>query len=96
MPGDVAGRFAATGGVTDVDGVPEVEMLDHRRDVGGVVIHVMTLAHLRRAAVAAPVVSDDAIAHLQEVEHLCVPIVAAKGPSMVEDDRLGSGPQSLK
>ena len=59
---DVASRFAATGRVADMDGVPQVEMLDHRRDVGGVMIHVVTVAHLRRAAMAAPIVSDDAIA----------------------------------
>ena len=45
-----------------MDGVSQVEMLDHGGDVGGVVVHVVTVAHLRRAAVAAPVVGDDAIA----------------------------------
>src|SRR6185436_7121247 len=76
------------GGVTNVDGVSQVEMLYHSRNVGGVVIHVVTVAHLRRAAMAAPVMGNDAVALVEEIEHLGVPIVAAQRPPMVEDDRL--------
>src|SRR5438034_9362136 len=64
-------------------------MLDHSGNVGGVVIHVVTVAHLRRAAMAAPVMCNDAIAFVEEIEHLRIPIVGAKRPPMVEDDRLG-------
>src|SRR3712207_923891 len=72
-----------------MDGVPKVEMLDHRGGVGGVVVHVVTVGYLRRATVAAPIVGDDAIAPVEEVEHLRIPVVGAEGPSMMEDDRLG-------
>jgi hypothetical protein len=87
---DVVGRFAAAGGVPDMDGIPQVEMLDHGGNVGGVVIHVVAVAHLRRASVAAPVVSDDTVALVEEIQHLDIPIVAAQRPPMVEDDRLGT------
>ena len=37
---------------------------DHRREVVGVVVHVVAVAGLGGAAVAAPVVGDDAVAVL--------------------------------
>src|SRR6185295_19599192 len=64
-------------------------MLYHSRNVGGIVIHVVTVAHLGRAAMAAPVMGDDAVALVEEIEHLRIPIIATQRPSMVEDDRLG-------
>ena len=90
MPRDIAGRFAAAGGVTHMHGVSQVEMLDHGGNIGGVVIHVVTVAHLRRAAMAAPVVSDNAVALIKEVEHLRIPVVGAQRPPMVEHDRLSA------
>src|SRR6185369_2925418 len=38
--GDVAGDLAATGGVADVDGVAQVEVVDNGGGVGGVGVHV--------------------------------------------------------
>src|SRR5262245_2139494 len=38
----------------------------------------------------APVVSDDAVALIEKIEHLRIPIIAAQRPSMVKDDRLGT------
>src|SRR5262245_12199814 len=72
-----------------MDGIAQVEMLDDGSGVGGVVVHVVTIADLARAAMAAPVMGDDAIALSQEVEHLGVPVVGAQRPAMVEDDGLG-------
>jgi hypothetical protein len=69
-------------------GVSQVEMLDDGGSVGGVVVHVMTIAHLRRAAMAASIMGDDAVSLVEEIEHLRVPIVRAQRPPMVEDDRL--------
>jgi hypothetical protein len=37
---------------------------------------------------AAPVMGDDTIALLDEVEHLRIPVVAAQGPAVMEDDGL--------
>ena len=89
MAGDVAGRLAAAGRVADVDRVAQVEVLDDRGGVGGVVVHVVPVADLARPAVAAPVVGDDAVALLDEEEHLGVPVVGAQRPAVVEHDRLG-------
>ena len=44
---DVVSRFATAGGVPDMDGISQVEMFEHGGSVGRVVIHVMTVAHLR-------------------------------------------------
>jgi hypothetical protein len=57
----------------NVDCVLEIEMRDHRSGVVSVVIHVVTVADLRGAAMAAPVMGDDAIAPAEEEEHLRVP-----------------------
>ena len=92
MPGDVAHDLAAAGGVPDVDGILEIEMLRHRSQVVGVVVHVVTVAGLGRASVPAPVVGDDAVAVLEEEQQLGVPIVARKRPAMAEDDRLSRAP----
>ena len=74
----------------------QVEMLDDRGGVGGVVVHVVAVADLARPAMAAPVMGDDAVALLEEVEHLRVPVVGAQRPAVMEDDRLSVfGPQSL-
>jgi hypothetical protein len=75
MPGEVARDFAAAGGVPDIDGVMEVEMGGHRGQVVGVVVHVVTAAGPRGAAVPAPVMGDDAVAVLQEEQHLGVPVI---------------------
>ena len=75
-----------------MDGVAQIEMLDHRGGVGGIVVHVVAVRHLARAAVAAAVMRDDAIAMLDEEQHLRVPVVGAQRPAMVEHDRLALAP----
>ncbi len=71
-------------------------MLGDGESVGGVMIHVMTIGHLSRAAMAAAIMGDDAIALRQEEQHLGVPIVRGQRPAVMEDDRWASfGPQSL-
>src|SRR6185437_16286133 len=78
--------------MTDVDGVAQIQMLDHRRDVGGIVVHVVPIAHLGRPPMPAAVMRDDAKALLQEVEHLGVPVVAGKRPTVMEHDGLTGTP----
>ena len=75
VPADVARDFAAAGGVPDVDGVLEIEMGGQCGQVVGVVVHVVTVAGLRGAAVPAPVMGDDAVPVLQEEQQLGVPVV---------------------
>ena len=61
---NVTNNFAATCGVSDVDGVLEIEMGRQRSEVVGVVVHVVTVAGLGGASVPTPVMGDDAIALL--------------------------------
>src|SRR5262245_56101574 len=74
--------------MANVNGIAQIEMLHDRRRVRSVMVHVVTIAHLARAAVPAPVMRNDAIPLLEEVQHLCVPVVGAQWPAMMEDDRL--------
>ncbi|CAG9194520.1 hypothetical protein BGLA2_1110064 [Burkholderia gladioli] len=88
MLGDIAGDFTAAGRVADVDGVLQVERLDHGEGVGRVMVHVVSVRYLRRAAMPATIVGDHAIALLHEEQQLRVPVVRGQGPAMMEDDGL--------
>src|SRR5215471_14500884 len=78
--------------MADVHGVPEVQMRRQRRQIVSVVIHVVAVIDLARAAVAAPVMRDDAVTALPEEQHLRVPVVGRKRPAMAEDDGLPGTP----
>ena len=52
-------HLAAAGGMADVNGVFQVEMRRQRREVVGIMIHVMANADLTGSAVAATVMGDD-------------------------------------
>src|SRR4051794_12630923 len=67
-------------------------MRNQRRQVIRIVIHVVAIAGLSRPAVAAPVMSYDAIAVVEEEQHLRVPIVGRQRPTMAEHDRLTLAP----
>ena len=84
--------FAAAGGMADMDGVLEIEMLRQGGEVVGIVIHVMAIADLGGPAVAAAVMGDDAEALVEEEEHLGVPIIRRERPAMAEDDGLALAP----
>ena len=49
-----------------MDGVLQIELRGQRRQVVGVVVHVVAVADLGGAAVPAPVVGDDAVAVLRK------------------------------
>ena len=72
---DVMHNLAATGRVADVDSVLEIEMRRHCGEVIGIVIHVVAVADLAGPAMAAAVMGNDAIALIEEEQHLCIPIV---------------------
>ena len=57
--------------------------------IGGIMVHGVAIADLGRAAVSAPIMGDDAIAILNEEQHLGIPVVGGQRPAMVEHDRLG-------
>src|SRR6188472_2571994 len=78
--------------MADMDGALEVEMRHKFRDVGGIGVHLVAGIGLGRAAMAAPVMGDDAVALRQEEQHLCIPVVAAQRPAMMENDGLAGSP----
>ena len=92
VPCDIMHHFAATGRMADVDSVLQIEMRRHRRKVIGIVIHVVAVADLGGAAVAAAVMGDDAIAVVEEEQHLRIPVVGRQRPTMAEDDGLSFAP----
>src|SRR5882724_9900528 len=55
-------------------------------------IHVMATADLGGAAMATPVVGYDAVAVLEEEQHLRVPIIGRQRPAMAEHDGLTFAP----
>ena len=78
--------------MADVNGVLQVEMRRHRGEVIGIVIHVVTVSDLGGAAVAAAVMGDDAIALIEEKQHLCIPVISRQRPAMAEHDGLTFAP----
>ena len=81
---DVAGDFAAAGGVANERGVLEIECLDHGGKIVGIAVHVIPRRGLARPAVSATVVCDHAEAVLREEKHLAVPSVGAQRPTVRE------------
>ena len=88
--------LAAAGGMADVNGVLQIEMRRQRREVVGIMIHVVAVAGLGRAAVAAAVMGDDAIAVIEEEQHLRVPVVGRQRPAMAEHDGLARCPNPCR
>src|SRR6185295_10071346 len=79
-------------GMADVNGVLQIQMGGHRREVIGIVIHVMAVGALSGPAVTAAIVSDDAIAVVEEEQHLRVPVIGRQRPAMAEHDGLAFAP----
>jgi hypothetical protein len=75
-----------------VDRVVQIEVLDHRQQVVGVVVHVVPVAGLRGAPVPAAVSGDDPVAVPQEEHHLGVPVVGRERPAVAEDNWLARAP----
>ena len=88
VAGDIGDHFAAAGGMTDMHGVLEIQMGGQRRQVGSIMVHVMTAIGLGRAAMAAPVMGDDPIALAAEEHELRIPVIRRQRPAMAEDDGL--------
>src|ERR1700683_2714980 len=75
--------------MADMDSVLQIEMFGHGRGVGRIMVHVMPVADLRRAAVAATGRGDNAVSLREEEQHLRVPVVCAEGPTVMKHDSLG-------
>src|SRR3989440_11885338 len=67
-------------------------MFGQRREVVGIVIHVMAVAHLAGPAVASSVMGNNAIAVFEEEQHLRVPIIGRERPAVAEHDGLTFAP----
>src|SRR5258706_14510786 len=78
--------------MTDVDGVLQIEMRGQSREVVGIVVRGMAVAGLAGAAVAPAVMGDDAIAVIEEEQHLRVPVIGRQRPAMAEYDGLTFAP----
>ena len=89
---DVAGHFAAAGGVADVDRALQIELFRERRQVVRVRIHLVSIPGLARPAMAAPVMGDAAIPPAGQKQHLVFPGIRTQRPSVAEDHRLSRAP----
>ena len=78
--------------MADVDGVAEIEMVNHSGNVGRIMVHIVAVRYLARASVAASVDCYDAIAMVDEEQHLRVPVVRAERPAVMEHDGLAAAP----
>jgi hypothetical protein len=90
------GDLAAAGGMANVNCVLQVEMRRQRRQIIGIVIHVVTIAHLRGPAMTSAVMSYDAMAVFEEKQHLRVPVIGGQRPAMAEHDGLTFAPVLVK
>src|SRR6266480_4063335 len=70
----------------------QVKMCGQRRQVVGVMIHVMAATGLCGAAMPTPVVRYHAIAVLEVEQHLCIPIIGRQRPAVAENDWLTGAP----
>ncbi len=92
VPRQIVHHLAAAGGMTDMDSVFQIEMRRQRREVVRIVIHVVAVAGLAGTAVAPAVMGDDPIAVIEEEQHLRVPVIGRKRPTMTEHDGLTFAP----
>src|SRR5205085_6951021 len=79
-------------GMTNVHSVVQIKMCGQSCKVVCIVIHVVAVAGLRGATMAASVMSDDAIAVVEEEQHLRVPVIGRQRPAVAEDDGLSFAP----
>ncbi|MDT4846249.1 hypothetical protein FQZ97_802650 [compost metagenome] len=92
MACDVAGDLTTAGGVADVYGILQVQVLRQLRQISCVGVHVVALRCLRGATVATSVMGNHAVALAEEEQHLVVPVVPGQRPSVMEDDGLTTAP----
>jgi hypothetical protein len=92
MPSEVMHDLTAAGGVADVNGVLQIKMSSHSREIVGVMVHVVAVAGLAGTAVAAAVMGNHPVAAIEEKQHLRIPIVGRERPAVAEHDRLTFAP----
>src|SRR5207244_5983549 len=67
-------------------------MYRQRREVVGIVVHVVAVAGLGGSPVATPVMGEHAIAVLEEEQHLCIPVIGRQRPTVAEHNGLTVSP----
>ena len=82
MAADVAGDFAATGGMPDQSRVVQVECLDQLGEVISVGVQVVPVPGLPGTPAAATVMSDGAEAVGCDEERLVIPGVGGERPAV--------------
>jgi hypothetical protein len=88
MPADVSGDFAATCGVTDVDCILQAERFDQGRQVVGVRVHVVAAPGLARSSMSAAIMGDAAVPVGAQEQHLVLPRIRVRRPTVAEDQGL--------
>jgi hypothetical protein len=74
--------------MADMHPILKLEMCGQRRQIVGVMIHVVAAAGLARSAMTPPVVGDYAEALTEEEQHLRVPIIGRQWPPVTKHNRL--------
>ena len=92
MTGDITRDLAAAYGMADMNGILEIELFDQLRQVVGVGVQVIAVPGLARAAMAATIMGDTAIAARGKEKHLIFEGVRAQGPAMAKHNRLSRAP----
>src|SRR5580700_2169022 len=92
MASDITGDLAAAGGMPNMDGLLEVEMIDELSEVVGIGIEIISVPRLAGPAVAAPVMGDAPVAVRHQEKHLIFKRVGAERPPVAEDDGLTRAP----
>src|SRR5882724_9367849 len=92
MTGEITHHLAAAGRMADVNRILQVEMVSDGLQIVGIMVEVVAVGYLRRTAVSAPIMGDDAITFGEEEQHLRVPIVRAQRPTVAEHDGLSAAP----
>src|SRR5262245_46583217 len=96
MPSQIVRHLAAAGGMAHMNGVLQAEMRHQLRKIICVVIHIVPATCLGGSAMAAAVMGYDAVALLQEEQHLRVPVISRQRPAMAENDGLTFAPVLVK
>src|SRR6266481_9642883 len=92
MTPEIMHHLAAAGRMPNVNRILQVEMIGDRLQIIGIMVHVMSVAGLSRAAVSASISGNDAIAFAQEKEHLRVPVIRRERPAVTKHNRLPAAP----
>src|SRR5882762_820717 len=92
MAGEIMHHLAAAGRMADVNRIFQVKMIGDGLQIVGIVVHVVPVAGLSRAAMSAPITRNDAETFAEEKKHLRVPIIRRERPAVTKHDRLPAAP----